>query len=692
MKLISVDNKKSPITAKLEIDIHNGTQIERKPVTVKRGVDLYEKSKGRELYEGYIINEINCEPGNEYVDFTSNHEILRIGSPIGDIDNLAIKRQQIKKTIEEHLEKELKLNHRGIKVLSLFFIDRVANYRYYDDEGNLQKGKYAKIFEEEYKDLIIKPKYNTLFKDVNVDTAPDGVHNGYFSQDRKGSIKDTSGNTAADDDAYNLIMRDKERLLSFDSKLRFIFSHSALREGWDNPNVFQICTLNETKSEVKKRQEIGRGLRLCVNQEGERLHGFEVNTLTVMANESYESFAKALQSEFEKEEGIKFGVIEAHSFANIPVKQPYGGFASLGQSASEKLHTFFVAKDYIDNQGKVLDKLKTALKNNTLELPQEYEPNRNAIVTLSKKVSGNLNIKNNAHKQKINLNKQVFLSDDFKFLWDKIKFKTTYSVDFDSLELIKKCCAEMQRGLNVESAKLVYTKAVLDIEAGGIVARESDRLTVYASLQKENLPDIISFLQNETDLTRRTLVEILKQSNTLHLFKKNPQKYMDEVAKIISAKMRLMIVDGIKYTKIGEEEYYVQELFKDNDLFGYLSNNMIESEKSVYDYVVYDSENEANFAQKFENNKSIKLYAKLPDWFKIATPLGSYNPDWAILIEINGEQKLYFVLETKANILSEALRPTESAKIECGHKHFEALGNIVTFKEIDNFSEFIENV
>ena len=692
MKLISVDNKKSPITAKLEIDIHNGTQIERKPVTVKRGVDLYEKSKGRELYEGYIINEINCEPGNEYVDFTSNHEILRIGSPIGDIDNLAIKRQQIKKTIEEHLEKELKLNHRGIKVLSLFFIDRVANYRYYDDEGNPQKGKYAKIFEEEYKDLIIKPKYNTLFKDVNVDTAPDGVHNGYFSQDRKGSIKDTSGNTAADDDAYNLIMRDKERLLSFDSKLRFIFSHSALREGWDNPNVFQICTLNETKSEVKKRQEIGRGLRLCVNQEGERLHGFEVNTLTVMANESYESFAKALQSEFEKEEGIKFGVIEAHSFANIPVKQPYGGFASLGQSASEKLHTFFVAKDYIDNQGKVLDKLKTALKNNTLELPQEYEPNRNAIVTLSKKVSGNLNIKNNAHKQKINLNKQVFLSDDFKFLWDKIKYKTTYSVDFDSLELIKKCCAEMQRGLNVESAKLVYTKAVLDIEAGGIVARESDRLTVYASLQKENLPDIISFLQNETDLTRRTLVEILKQSNTLHLFKKNPQKYMDEVAKIISAKMRLMIVDGIKYTKIGEEEYYVQELFKDNDLFGYLSNNMIESEKSVYDYVVYDSENEANFAQKFENNKSIKLYAKLPDWFKIATPLGSYNPDWAILIEINGEQKLYFVLETKANILSEALRPTESAKIECGHKHFEALGNIVTFKEIDNFSEFIENV
>lgn len=692
LKLVSVDNKKSPITAKIEIDVHNKGKVQRKTVTVKRGDDLSEKSGGRELYEGYIINEIYCEPGNEYVDFTSNSVILRIGSPVGDIDDLAIKQQQIRKTIEEHLDKELRLNQNGVKVLSLFFIDRVANYRYYDDQGNPHKGKYAEIFEEEYRNLIAKPKYNTLFKDIDVETAPEGVHNGYFSQDKKGVFKDTTGKTIADEDAYSLIMRDKEKLLSFETKLRFIFSHSTLREGWDNPNVFQICTLNETRSEVKKRQEIGRGLRLCVNQNGERLRGFEVNTLTVMANESYEQFAKNLQSEIEKESGIRFGVIEAHTFANIPVKQADGGTVYFGVEASEKLHAFFGAKGYIDSQGKVQDELRSALKNNTLELPPEYEPNRSAIVALAKKVSGNLNIKNNAEKRSVKLNKQVYLSEDFKQLWNRIKYKTTYAVDFGSEELIEKCCEEMRRGLNVEAAKLIYTKAALEVAAGGVEAIEKDRTAVLATNMRETLPDIISFLQNETNLTRRTIVKILTQSKTLHLFKKNPQKYMDEVAKIITAKMRLMIVDGIKYTKIGEEEYYAQELFENNELFGYLSKNMIKSSKSPYEYVIYDSENEAGFAQKFENNNSVKLYAKLPDWFKISTPLGSYNPDWAVLIEKDGEQKLYFVLESKANILNEALRPTESAKIECGHKHFEALGNEVEFKEVDSFEEFVESV
>jgi len=297
MKLISVNNKKSPITATVELDAKDKKGIvKRKPVIVKRGDDLYEKSLGRDIYEGYIVNEIYCEVGNEYVSFASKADILHIGKTIGDIDDMAIKEQQIRKTIEEHLDKELVLNRQGIKVLSLFFIDRVANYRYYDEDGNPQKGIYAQLFEKHYSDLIKQPKYNTLFKDIDLDTEVENVHNGYFSIDKKGVLKDTNGATAADDDSYSLIMRDKERLLSFDTKLRYIFSHSALREGWDNPNVFQICTLNETKSEVKKRQEIGRGLRLCVNQDGERQHGFAINTLTVMANESYEQFAETLQN------------------------------------------------------------------------------------------------------------------------------------------------------------------------------------------------------------------------------------------------------------------------------------------------------------------------------------------------------------------------------------------------------------
>ena len=692
LKLISVDNRKSPITAKIEVDAHGKDKIERKVVTVRRGDDLSSPKLGnRDIYEGYIVNEIYCEAGNEYVDFTSNSEILRLGSAIGDIDDSAIKRQQIRKTIEENLEKELRLNPHGIKVLSLFFIDRVANYRYYDDEGNPQKGKYALIFEEEYRDLIRRPKYRTLLKDKDVEASLEGIHNGYFSQDKKGVLKDTNGNTAADDDAYSLIMRDKEKLLSFDTKLRFIFSHSALREGWDSPNVFQICTLNETKSEVKKRQEIGRGLRLCVNQNGERLRGFDINTLTVMANESYESFAKALQSEIEKEEGIKFGVIETHTFANIPVRHSDGTLEYLGQKASESLHNYFVSKQYIDNNGKVQDKLKRALKNNLLELPQEFEASRTAIISLSKKISGNLNIHNSAEKEKVEVNKQRFLSADFKMLWDNIKHKTTYSVDFDSEKLIGKCCEELNRSLKVESAKLVYTKSTLDIAAGGVGTTEKDRTTVMASNIRETLPDIISFLQNETNLTRRTIVEILTKSGTLHLFKKNPQKYMDESSKIITSSMRLQIVDGVKYTKIGDEEYYAQELFLDKELYGYLSRNMMESSRSLYSHVVYDSENEADFAQKFENNNSVKFYVKLPDWFKIPTPLGSYNPDWALLIEKDGEQKLYFVLETKSNLLPEDLRPREMAKIRCGYKHFEALGNSVVFEEVDNYEVFIES-
>lgn len=691
MKLISVNNKKSPITAKIEIDVSENGTIKRKSVEVKSGTDLFEKSGRRELYDGYIVNEIWCETDNEYVDFTSKPDVLRIGKALGDIDDLAIKRQQIRKTIEEHLNKELTLNRQGIKVLSLFFIDKVANYRLYDNDGNPQKGKYAQIFEEEYNQLIKKPKYNTLFKDIDTDLLAEEVHDGYFSSDKKG-LKDTTGTTNADEDTYALIMKDKEKLLSLDTKLRFIFSHSALREGWDNPNVFQICTLNETKSEVKKRQEIGRGLRLCVNQDGERLHGFAINTLTVMANESYEKFAEALQSEIEKEEGIKFGVIESHTFANIPILKADGSSEYLGQEASEKIYSHYINVNYIDNAGKVQDKLREALKIHSLELPEEFIQHKVSIEILSKKVSGKLNIKNADDKLKVNLNKQVYLSQDFKILWDKVKFKTTYSVEFDTNALIKKCVESIQRELNVNSAKLVYSKAKVDITAGGIETKEKDRHSVVASDIDQGLPDIISYLQNKTNLTRKTIVEILKSSNTLNLFKKNPQVYMDEIAKIITSKMRLMIVDGIKYTKIGDEEYYAQELFENQELFGYLSKNMIESNKSVYEQVIYDSENEALFAQKFEDNESIKLYVKLPDWFKIPTPLGTYNPDWAVLIELNGENKLYFVLETKGNILSEALRASERAKIDCGHKHFEGLGNDVIFKEIDNFADFIEEV
>lgn len=694
LKLLSVNNKNSPITARIELDsVNKKGQIRRKKVTVRAGDDLFEKSGGRDVYEGYIVNEIYCEKGQEYVDFTSKPDVLRIGEVVGDIDDLAIKEQQIRKTIEEHLDKELVLNKKGIKVLSLFFIDRVANYRYYDEDGNAQKGIYAKLFEKHYKDLIRRPKYHSLFKDIDkidVQTEAEKVHGGYFSVDRKGVIKDTSGNTIADDDTYNLIMKDKERLLSLNTKLRFIFSHSALREGWDNPNVFQICTLNETHSEIKKRQEIGRGLRLCVKQDGERQYGNDINILTVMANESYEEFALNLQKEYEEDSGIKFGVIESHSFANISIRQPDGSYLPLGQPSSERIYQFFEEKGYVNREGKIQNELKLALKNNKLELPEEYEENREAIVALCYKLSSGLKIRDNRDKKTIQLNKKVYLSPEFKELWDKIKYKTMYSVNFDTEELIEKCIREMRRSLLVSSPRLVYTKASIEISEGGIQTLEKGRTAIVAQNTKETLPDIITYLQNKTNLTRKTIVEILVGSKTLHLFKKNPQKYMEETLQIISTQMRLMIVDGIKYTKIGDDEYYAQELFKTEELTGYLSKNMLKSEKSIYEYVVYDSENEESFAMNFENNESIKLYAKLPDWFKISTPLGSYNPDWAVLVDKDGEEKLYLVLETKGNLLFEALRPIEYAKIRCSEEHFKALESDVVFETADSFEEFIE--
>ncbi|NLM63642.1 MAG: type III restriction endonuclease subunit R, partial [Mollicutes bacterium] len=475
-----------------------------------------------------------------------------------------------------------------------------------------------------------------------------------------------------------------------DTKLRFIFSHSALREGWDNPNVFQICTLNETKSEVKKRQEIGRGLRLCVNQNGERQYNSFINTLTIMANERYEEFAAALQKEYETENGIKFGVIEPHLFANIPVKQEDGSLKCLGQEASEAIFKAFLDNEYINTTGKIQDKLKIAIKDNKLNVPVEYEFVKPEIITIVSKVCSGLNIKNNSDKKTVKLNKRVYLDPEFKNLWDRIKYKTTYSVEFDSEKLIDECCKEMKEILMVSAAKLIYTKAGLNISVGGIIAEESDRYTVGLDNFQENLPDIIAYLQNETNLTRKTIVKILTRSNTIHLFKKNPQKYMEQVAQIITAKMRNMIIDGIKYTKIGDDEYYAQELFEAEELTGYLHKNMIESKKSLYEYVIYDSANEESFAKRFEANKRVKLYVKLPSWFTIPTPLGSYNPDWAILIDADGKDKLYFVLETKADIMFDALRPTESAKIKCGKKHFEALDREVSFEVIDNFEEFLE--
>jgi type III restriction enzyme len=597
------------------------------------------------------------------------------------------KRLQIRKTIEEHLDKELKLNPMGIKVLSLFFIDRVSNYRDYNAPN--EKGKYALMFEEEYAKAIKKLKYNTLFKEMDTASLPEIVHNGYFSQD-KGRAKDTNGATKADEDTYSLIMKDKEKLLSFDSKLKFIFSHSALKEGWDNPNVFQICTLNETQSVIKKRQEIGRGLRICVNQDGERVHGFDVNTLTVMANESYETFVEGLQKEIEKEEGIRFGIVEEHTFANLIVHTEDGEDAFLGAEPSEKIWKHLLEQKYIDQRGKVTDDLKKAIKTDTVNLPDAFQPQAEQIAAILKKIAGGLNIKNNEDKRTVRLNKAVFESPEFKDLWDRIKFKTTYNVEFNPAELIDRCAENIKKNLIVGKTKFTYSTARAEISRGGIGMSDQAQATYIYDAKDYQIPDILSYLQNETNLKRQSILDILLRSDRLNDFKDNPQKFIDEVKNIIKREMQRFIVDGIKYQKIGNDHFYAQEMFQSEELIGYLNKNMLETGRSIYDHIIYDSDVEAGLAQAFEKNQQVKVYAKLPGWFKIDTPLGSYNPDWAVLFEMDGQERLYFVVESKGTVFEDMLRDAEQAKIKCGREHFKALGTDAQYIVASNFDTFVD--
>ncbi|MFH1798035.1 MAG: DEAD/DEAH box helicase family protein, partial [Candidatus Omnitrophota bacterium] len=695
IKLLSVNNKNG-FTAKIEIDALRQGTARTVEITVKPNDDLQELSGGRDIYSGYIINDIYCESGAEYIDFTSQPDIVYLGQSIGGTDELAIKRVQIRKTIEEHLNKELRLTSKGIKILSLFFVDKVANYRQYDQDGNQVKGIYARIFEEEYAALIVKPKYKTLFEDVDISSLPEMVHNGYFSIDKKGKWNDTAENNQTNKDnaerAYHLIMKDKEKLLSFETNLKFIFSHSALKEGWDSPNVFQICVLRDSLKEMTRRQQIGRGLRISVNQDGDRVHGFDVNTLTVMANESYETFADGLQKEIEKEGGIRFGVVEPHTFAHIIVFDDKKQESNLGAKASEDLWNILNKNEYINDKGKVQDKLKAALKDGTVYIPKEYKQAKPQILSVLKKIAGKLNIKNADDKKKIELNKAIYLSDDFKELWNRIKHKTTYRVNYDVNELIDSCALDIKCNLIVPKTKLTYRVGRTDITRGGVEVRGVRESSAVYEASKPQLPDIVSYIQDETNLTRRTVVDILIKSGRIGAFKDNPQKFIDGAVQIIKRVMRQSIVDGIKYQKIGDEYYYAQELFDDKELFGYLSKNLITSNKSVYDHVVYDSDVEGLFADRFEKSEDVKLYAKLPSWFKIATPLGSYNPDWAVLVEKDTEQKLYFVIESKGTLFTDSLRPIEQAKIDCGKAHFAALDSNVDYVVSNTFDDFIERV
>jgi type III restriction enzyme len=683
VRLVSVGNQRGVISAKVELDVETASGVARREVVVHDGDDL-EQTTRRALYRDCRVGEIRVQAGHQFMELRvpGGEHYLRVGEAWGNVDPLAVQREMIRRTIKEHLDKEKRLRPEGIKVLSLFFIDAVDRYRQYDKDGNPVKGPYATIFEEEYRRFAKHPDYSSLFEEVDLSRAAEEVHGGYFSIDKKKVggksvevLKDTRGDTQADNETYTLIMRDKERLLSLNTPLKFIFSHSALREGWDNPNVFQICTLRDIQTERERRQSIGRGLRLCVNQDGQRVRGFDVNTLAVVATERYEEFAENLQKEIEQDTGIRFGIVEPHQFAAIAVTAGDGQQVPLGVEQSEALWEHLKGQGLIDAKGRVQDALRKALKDGTLTVPEAFAPQLDQVTEVLRKLAGRLEIKNADERRQVRVRKEVFLSPEFKGLWDRIKHKTTYRVQFDNEKLIDDCIAAVRDGPPIAKARLQWRKADIAIGKAGVEATEREGASMVVLNEADiELPDVLTDLQDRTQLTRRSIQRILAGSGRLDDFRRNPQQFIELAAEAINRRKRLALVKGIKYQRLGDEQYFAQELFEQEELTGYLENMLKDAKKSVYEHVVFDSDTESTFADQLEKNVAVKLYAKLPGWFKVPTPLGSYNPDWAVLVVQDGAERLYFVVETKGSLIPDDLRHSERAKIECGRAHFEALG------------------
>jgi type III restriction enzyme len=669
VRVENVDNTKG-IKARLRIHEQRAEGPKERVVTVKDGADLFALSNERAQYaQGFSVAEINAEPGNEYVRF-NNGRTLRLGEEMGGMRG-DVWRAQIKHTIKRHLEKELQLQERGIKVLSLFFVDRVANYRGYDSLGRPTKGKFAEVFEAELTSLAEDERYDEL---AWLKQPMDRLHNGYFAQDKKGVLKDSrEGRASLDDEgAYNLIMKEKERLLSLDEPLRFIFSHSALREGWDNPNVFQICTLNETKSSVKKRQEIGRGLRLPVDQDGRRVFDESVNRLYVMANESYEDFARALQTEYEEECGVTFGRVPMTAFAKL-TKVIDGVECPIGPEAAQLIHSALVAQKFLDPTGRIQPTFDPKRSDFSLHLPESHQDLAPAVVDLLSAYQIERHIRRERDDGPNRLRKEVALSPDFQALWDRIKPKTTYHVEFQTEELVKRAVASVQRMERIRVPRVRVMTGAVGVAKGGVSATALASSTERISSGLRAVPDILAYLQNETELTRSTLVRILVESGRLGELFNNPQRFMDAVAAILKYELHRLLVDGIKYERIEESlpgAEWEMLLFKNEELINYLT--ALEVGKSVYEYVSYESEVEREFARQLDQREDIKLFVKLPGWFKIGTPVGEYNPDWAILKDDG--QAVYMVRETKATRDFMKLRTSEADKVRCGKKHFEALG------------------
>ncbi|MEZ4776594.1 MAG: DEAD/DEAH box helicase family protein [Bacteroidia bacterium] len=730
LEQISLSTTKPPY-AVVEFEKRVGEGVKKVRQKLGEGASLYELSGNLPAYKNQNITEINGYLNKVVVNGTDIYP----GDILNDVDEKAFRRVQIRETIMSHLQKEKQFYEKGIKVLSLFFIDSVEKYRVYDEAGEQALGEYAQIFEEEYNKVrnefldLFNQDYNDYLRDTDPGTVHKGympthyaeylnrddahrVHEGYFSIDKKGKSIDPTVKRGSEDSedisAYDLIMKDKERLLSFEEPTRFIFSHSALKEGWDNPNVFQICALKnaESGSQTRRRQEVGRGMRLCVDKRGvrqdfeligEQVH--EVNKLTVIASESYEAFARGLQSEIAATLKDRPQKAEVEYFVGKVVTNEQGEELRITEDDAKKLQFKLIVGEIIDEDYKITSKGKELIEQGKVALPEKLEPFKESVCKLLQSIYSGGEFKPEDERQSIILNTNLnFKKKEFQALWEKINLKTIYEVKFDTEQLIKDSKSQINSQLHIgDRVYEVKTGELRDgtkvqMEEGNLVQEtQREYLKLKNDLYSDAVYDIVGEIEDRTQLTRRTIVSILKsiREEKFLLIRKNPEAFIAKCSKLINEVKARLIIHNIVYHKI-EETYDAKTVFT-NDKNAFRNSELLK--KHIYDYLTSDSRIETDFARALENSTDVVVYAKLPRSFYISTPVANYSPDWAIVFDKDKARHIYFVTETKGSDSDMDLREIEKLKIHCAEKHFDTIsGGIVKFSKVSSYERLMEIV
>ncbi len=700
-------------TANIELEIRRKTGIKKEIRVFNKQDDLYEASGKLQQYKGFVIKEIL---GNTNTVLFTNGKEISCGKAIGNVNEDQIRRIQIRETIKSHLEKEQNLFNRGIKVLSLFFIDEVAKYRKYDENNNQLKGDYAKMFEEEYEAAIKENQFiktNENYKKYIESHSAEQIHNGYFSIDNKGKLTQ-SKKESTDVNAYDLIMKNKKRLLSFEESTRFIFSHSTLREGWDNQNIFQICTLKQSNSTISRRQEIGRGLRICVNTKGQRMdysvlenEFFDVNKLTVIASESYDKFSRELQKEITDSLSNRPIKLTTELLTNTEIKNSKGELLVFSEDDAMDFIFDLKTESYLNEKYEVTEKLIAAIEKEQVIFSDKFIKFKEEICNLLLRIYDAKNYKPAIEERANNINEinlqpnDNFYKKEFKELWEKIKSKTAYEVNFDSEELIGKSIVAIDKKLKIsktfinivsgeqkEKMDMVTLNNKSSFEKKGNESKEAP--TILGALKY----DLIAEISKGTKLLRKTIVRILEgiSEDRFNQFKRNPEKFIAEITKLINVEKAATLIDNIEYHKINET--YSTDIFTINNFQGSLSENILEVKKHIFDYLKTDSKTERKLGLELDLQKNdISVYAKLPSGFKISTPVGSYNPDWAIVFDNKKIKHIYFIAETKGSLDSLQLKKIEDLKIKYAQKHFNALGDEnIRYDVITNYQDLLNVV